>query len=203
MSKSIIGFYHAPLTQQERDEMLSIMMPSMKLDIIMGIKYTIERQAQEFFEPFKGDCSTNLIPVVEMLNNRMHPWLMEYLNKYRDIRQLQDLDKYNVRFVDNGDITFLFSDGFVELFEDPNKLHMPERKYLPGDEYQQVDNVNRHLSQYPEDRIFDKTDQALLIDTINKAIINKLENHCYESQNSSVIYDFSQFSLDLIKGLNT
>lgn len=202
MSKSIIGFYHPPLSQVDRDEILVILTPSMKEEILFRIKDEIENQAALFFEPFIGDVTFNLLSTTEALNNRMRNWMTQFLYHYRDIKQIQDWDIYNVKFIDGKDITFVFSDGFIELFKDPNKLHMPERNKLSNDDYRLVEKVNHHLSLHPEDRIFDKTDQALLIDSFNKAIISQLQTCCYESQNSSTIYDFSQFGLDLIKGLN-
>lgn len=193
MTKSVIGFYSEPLTQEERDTIYNHFTPIYNQYLTDEIVNHIAMLADKVFNHSKGAVSESLL--IETMNNDLARSIKEYLITYHpNLTELKDI-KAEFKWIGKGSVTVEYDPFFTSLVRKETTLTYPGPFY----ERVMVKNYNRYLHDHPEKRIFTPSKRAYKIDAANTALLKRLEESCYESQNSSEIFDFSDILETLIK----
>jgi len=194
MSKSIIGYYSEPLTQQERDEVYNITHPiflrehsAAVVNSLGDLAHTLIRNKDGML--FTGEQLTILL--TDELQNKIRDD-----QKYKDI-PLECLKSLEIKPGKYSSVYLSMSEEMSEYFNFDKLIPLPS-DYSSSEGYA-VNRTNQWLSDNPDKRIFDKTEKALLVDKLNTAILQKLETCGYQSETSRPIYDFSP---EILKSLN-
>lgn len=194
MSKSIIGYYSEPLTQQERDEVYNITHPiflrehsAAVVNSLGDLAHTLIRNKDGIL--FTGEQLTILL--TDELQNKIRDD-----QKYKDIPP-ECLKSLEIKPGKYGSVYLSMSEEMSEYFNFDKLIPLPF-DYSSSEGYA-VNRTNQWLSDNPDKRIFDKTEKALLVDKLNTAILQKLETCGYQSEISRPIYDFSP---EILKSLN-
>lgn len=193
MSKSIIGYYHEPLTQVERDVIYNHFMPIYNQSITNEIVSHIGMLASKIFNQTRGSVSESLL--IETMNAKLAQSIKEFLTiRHPKLTELENI-KAEFKWVGENSITVEYDPFFTSLMREEAVLTYPGPFY----EEVMVQNYNKYLHKHPEKRVFDQTKEALAIDAANTKLLKKLDTHCYESENSSRIFDFSDILETLTK----
>lgn len=194
--ESIIGYYYEPLSQAERDMMYEHFQEEMDKNFTVSLASRIVRDmhdAQRNDSFLNGSTEAYL----EILNQHMVKALSNLADEYPGLPELKN---ESVTFYIHGEVKLSakMTPWLQSVYRNELVLksqHDPYRDNI----HRLVYDYNEYLSKNPDVRKVVATPMGQAVERANRAILEKMEYHCYETQTSNKVFDFSSIILTAIK----
>lgn len=193
--KSIIGYYYEPLSQVEREMMYNHFQKEWDTNFTSLLASRIIRAMHEAQRDpiwLNGRVDAYL----EAMNQHMVKCLTELSEEFPGLPELK-----------NETVTFFLNEEKLKVELTPWLESVYKQETVIKSQHDHYrDNVsgliheyNTYLFRNPTAREVSPTPLGEAVERANQAILDKMENHCYEPQTSNQVFDFSPILLKLIE----
>lgn len=189
MAKSIIGYYSEPLTQVERDEILDIISPLIARENTVAVNNLLLNLVNDVIRNNEF-VSLSHTEAANVMTKRLQDKIRECVKPVGILKQ-EHLSSITI------DIDSATGDTFLSMSDEMGEFYKLEKLILPTIEELNITPYTIHLCNdwlhnNPNHRIFEKTQLALQVDSVNRGILKKLVSHGYQSETGATIHDFSK-----------
>ncbi|UQT03292.1 hypothetical protein YUBABA_00860 [Serratia phage vB_SmaM-Yubaba] len=193
--KSIIGYYYEPLSQVEREMMYNHFQKEWDTNFTEMLASRIIRAMHEAQRDpiwLNGRVDAYL----EAMNQHMVKCLTQLSEEFPGLPELKN---ESVTFFLNGEELKVELTPWLESVYKQETVIKSQRDHYRDNVGGLIYEYNTYLFRNPTAREVSPSTLGQSVERANQAILDKMENHCYEPQTSNQVFDFSPILLKLIK----
>lgn len=195
MSKTIIGFFEEPLSQEEIDYIYSELEQGYRDNYWNHVFQTLSREMQEVCNYHSGTFVSNE-QFSALLHEPFSRWIKDRMAK-REIDP-KEVYSFKVDFSDDfpGHYSIEYSPAIVKMRDGGYEYHSAQ---IPVNKHQRalVQDINDHLIKNPHLREIAPHHQK--VEDLNNELMGILRSRGYQSETNNNLPDFSEFLAKLVK----